>query len=150
MADMPTVGIELDIQVASRLRGIPSAAAFRKWVKAALDRPAALTLRVVNAAEGRSLNSAFRGKDYAANVLTFIYHEKRAPRWMGDIVLCAPIVQAEAKAQGKPVLDHYAHLTVHGVLHLAGMDHETAREAAKMEKREREILAGFGIADPYQ
>jgi probable rRNA maturation factor len=147
---MPAGGIELDIQIASRLRGIPVAAAFRKWVNAALDRPATLTLRVVNAAEGRSLNSAFRGKDYATNVLTFVYHEKRAPRLMGDIVLCAPIVHAEAKAQRKPLADHYAHLTVHGVLHLAGMDHEAAREAAKMERREREVLAAFGIADPYQ
>lgn len=146
---MTSGAAELDIQIVSRLRGIPPAAAFRRWVNAALDRPATLTLRVVNAAEGRGLNSAFRGKDYPTNVLTFVYHEKRAPRLMGDIVLCAPIVAAEAKAQGKTLADHYAHLTVHGVLHLAGHDHETAREAARMEALERRLLAGFGIADPY-
>jgi probable rRNA maturation factor len=150
MADVAPSSVELDIQIASRIAGIPSAAAFRKWISAALDRPATLTLRVVNAAEGRSLNSAFRGKDYATNVLTFVYHEKRAPRLMGDVVLCAPIVAAEAKAQGKSLVSHYAHLTVHGVLHLAGMDHENERDAVKMEKREREILDRFGIADPYQ
>ncbi|MBL8517462.1 MAG: rRNA maturation RNase YbeY [Betaproteobacteria bacterium] len=147
---MPSGSLELDIQIASRLRGIPPAASFKKWIYAALERPATLTLRVVNAAEGRSLNSAFRGKDYATNVLTFVYHEKRSPRLLGDIVLCAPIVAAEAKVQGKTLADHYAHLAIHGVLHLAGHDHETAREAQRMEALERKLLAGFGIADPYQ
>jgi probable rRNA maturation factor len=146
---MVATSVELDIQIASRLRGIPSAAQFRRWVNAVLDRPATIALRVVNAAEGRSLNSEFRGKDYATNVLTFVYHEKRAARLMGDIVLCAPIVAAEAKAQGKIRADHYAHLTIHGVLHLAGHDHETEREARRMEALEQRLLAGFGITDPY-
>ena len=146
---MATARIELDIQVVSRLRGIPTSASFRKWIAAALDRPATVTLRVVNAAEGRSLNSAFRGKDYATNVLTFVYHERRAARLMGDVVLCAPIIAAEARIQGKALREHYAHLTIHGILHLAGMDHESERDAAKMEARERALLAGFGIADPY-
>jgi len=147
---MPSADLSLDIQIVTRLKGVPTAAAFRRWITAALGKPATLTLRVVNAAEGRSLNSAFRGKDYATNVLTFIYHEPRASRLSGDVVLCAPIVAAEARLQGKSLADHYAHLTVHGVLHLAGMDHETPRDAARMEKRECDILAGFGIADPYQ
>ena len=146
---MAGAGMELDVQMVSRLRGIPSAASFRKWASAALDRPATVALRVVNAAEGRSLNSAFRGKDYATNVLTLVYHERRAPRLMGDVVLCAPIIAAEARMQGKALRDHYAHLTIHGLLHLAGMDHESERDAAKMEARERTLLAGFGIADPY-
>ncbi len=144
-----TAGIDLDIQIVSRLRGIPSRAAFRKWAVSALDRPATVALRVVNAAEGRSLNSAFRGKDYATNVLTFVYHERRAERLSGDIVLCAPIIAAEARLQGKALPDHYAHLTLHGILHLAGMDHGNERDAAKMEARERTLLAGLGIADPY-
>lgn len=137
------------IQRMSRLPGIPADAAFRAWVRAALDHPAEVTLRVVNAAEGRNLNSAFRGKDYATNVLTFVYHEPRAERWMGDLVLCAPVVAREAREQGKALRDHYAHLTIHGALHLAGMDHEKTREAKAMEAREVELLAGFGIADPY-
>lgn len=142
-------GIELDIQIMSRLRGIPSKAAFRKWAESALDRPSTVTLRVVNAAEGRGLNSAFRGKDYATNVLTFVYHERRAERLSGDVVLCAPIIAAEARVQGKALRDHYAHLTIHGILHLTGMDHESERDAGRMEARERTLLAGFGIADPY-
>lgn len=141
--------LDIDIQIESRITGIPKPAQFRRWLAAALDRPATLTLRVVNAAEGRSLNSAFRGKDYATNVLTFIYHEKRAARLMGDIVLCAPVVAAEAKKQGKPLAHHWAHLTVHGALHLAGMDHENERDAARMEGREKRILAGLGVPDPY-
>jgi probable rRNA maturation factor len=146
---MSAPDLQLDIQLVSRLKGIPGAAAFKRWIAATLDKPATLTLRVVNAAEGRGLNSVFRGKDYATNVLTFVYHEPRAPRLSGDIVLCAPIVAAEAKAHGKALAHHYAHLTVHGVLHLAGMDHEEPRAAARMEKRERAILAEFGIQDPY-
>ncbi|MBL8514426.1 MAG: rRNA maturation RNase YbeY [Betaproteobacteria bacterium] len=139
----------VDVQIASRLHGIPTAAQFKCWSAAALDQPSTLTLRVVNAAEGRNLNSAFRGKDYATNVLTFVYHEPGAPMLMGDLVLCAPVVAREAREQGKRLADHYAHLTIHGALHLAGMDHEKSREAKKMEAREVELLAKFGIANPY-
>lgn len=150
---MATGSFELDIQIASRLPGIPKPAAFRRWAAVALaeagSKPATVTLRIVNAVEGRGLNSAFRGKDYATNVLTFVYHEPRAPRLMGDVVLCAPVVAAEARAQGKTLGDHYAHLTVHGLLHLAGYDHEAPRDAARMEALETRLLAQLGIADPY-
>ena len=139
----------IDIQIASRIKGIPDERAFKRWLLAALPRPAELTLRVVNAAEGRGLNCKFRGKDYATNVLTFIYHEKKSPLLMGDIVLCAPIVAFEARAQGKLLEAHYAHLAVHGVLHLAGMDHEDESSAMAMEKREIAIVKALGYANPY-
>jgi probable rRNA maturation factor len=140
---------QVDIQIASRLTGIPTPAQFRRWICAALEQPATLTLRVVNAAEGRNLNSAFRGKDYATNVLTFVYHEPGSPMLMGDLVLCAPVVAREAREQGKHLIDHYAHLTIHGALHLSGMDHEKPRDAKKMEAREVELLAQLGVANPY-
>ena len=141
--------ISLDIQRVSLLPNIPDARAFRQWIAAALDRDAELALRIVNAAEGRNLNSAFRGKDYATNVLTFVYHEGKAKTLLGDIILCAPIVAREAREQGKPLVAHYAHLTVHGALHLAGFDHEAEKEATIMEAREVKILAALGYPNPY-
>ena len=146
---MATIAHTIDVQIVSRLKGIPNARTFKKWLLAALPKPATLTLRVVNAAEGRNLNSAFRGKDYATNVLTFVYHEKKSAQLVGDIVLCAPIVAIEARAQGKTLAAHYAHLTVHGALHLAGMDHEKSRAAQAMEKKEILILAAMGYQNPY-
>lgn len=138
------------VQCVSRLAGIPSERMLRKWARAALDGIGAeLTLRVVNAAEGRNLNSAFRGKDYATNVLTFVYHAPKAKTLEGDIVLCAPVVAREAREQEKSLAAHYAHLTVHGVLHLAGFDHETEREAKKMESREARIVMALGFPHPY-
>ena len=146
---MATIAHTIDVQIVSRLKGIPNARTFKKWLLAALPKPATLTLRVVNAAEGRNLNSAFRGKDYATNVLTFVYHEHNSAQLAGDIVLCAPIVAIEARAQGKTLAAHYAHLTVHGALHLAGMDHEKTRAAQAMEKKEILILAAMGYQNPY-
>ena len=137
------------VQRASRLPGIPSDRLFRKWLNAALPKSAELSLRVVNAAEGRKLNAGFRGKDYATNVLTFIYHEPKAEKLEGDIVLCAQVVTREAREQGKTLEAHYAHLTVHGALHLAGMDHESARGAKVMEASEIAILEKLGYANPY-
>jgi probable rRNA maturation factor len=137
------------IQRASRLAGIPSDRLFRKWLNAALPKPAELSLRIVNAAEGRNLNSAFRGKDYATNVLTFVYHEPKSPVLLGDIVLCAQVVAREAREQEKTLEAHYAHMTVHGALHLAGMDHEKEREAKVMESREIAILRALGYENPY-
>ena len=152
----------LDVAVGYALprTGIPSAASFRKWVAAALDgriREADLAIRIVDAKEGRALNRHYRGKDYATNVLSFpaeMAEGVKLPKGvrmplLGDLVVCAPVVAREAKEQGKPLNAHYAHLTVHGVLHLLGWNHEDPQEADCMEKLEREILAGLGIDDPY-
>ena len=151
---MPTATTsKITIQRISQLANIPTNRALRKWILAALDtlkKPAELTLRIVNAAEARELNLSFRGKDYATNVLTFVYSEPYAKTLEGDIVLCAQVVNREAREQGKPLSAHYAHLTVHGVLHLAGFDHEIAKEAEVMEAREAEIVMGFGFLHPYE
>ena len=144
-----SAGPAIDVQIVSRLRGIPAGRQFRRWLVAALPAAAQLTLRVVNGAEGRRLNHAFRGKDYATNVLTFVYHEANARTLLGDVVLCAPVVAREAREQGKPLEAQYAHLAVHGALHLAGMDHESARDAKIMEAREIGILGKLGYANPY-
>ena len=137
------------IQRASRVPGIPPDRLFRKWLAAVLPTPAELSLRIVNAAEGRKLNSAYRGEDHATNVLTFIYHQPGSKPLEGDIVLCAQVVAREAREQGKPREAHYAHLTVHGALHLAGMDHEKPRDAKAMEAREIAILEKLGYVNPY-
>jgi probable rRNA maturation factor len=108
-----------------------------------------VTIRYVAAAEGRRLNREFRGKDYATNVLTFAYGREPGGALAGDIVICAPVVAREAREQGKEVAAHHAHMLVHGLLHLQGLDHERARDARRMERREREILARLGFGDPY-
>ncbi|CAD5369092.1 putative metal-dependent hydrolase [Rubrivivax sp. A210] len=118
-----------------------------RWVRAALAVPGQITVRIVDADEGRELNRGYRGRDYATNVLTFDY--EHAPVVVADLVLCAPVVEAEAAAQGLALADHYAHLLVHGALHAQGLDHEDEAEAAEMEARESAILATLGIADPY-
>lgn len=138
----------LDVQRASRAAGVPADAQLRRWAHEALSRPAAVTLRVVGAREGRALNLRYRERDYATNVLTFVY-EPLADALCGDLVLCAPVISREAREQGKPVEAHYAHLVVHGLLHLQGHDHETAAEARRMEARERAILGRMGYPDPY-
>ncbi len=135
------------VQRASRASHIPRDAALRKWARAALARDAAVTVRYVAEAEGRRLNREFRGKDCATNVLTFIYAAKPLA---GDIVICAPVVAREAKAQGKDLAAHHAHLLVHGLLHLQGLDHVREREAEAMERRERRILEKLGFPDPYR
>ena len=119
-----------------------------RWVRAALDAPAQITVRVVGADEGRALNRDYRGKDCATNVLTFDY--EREPLVVADLVLCAPVVEREAAALGLPLAAHYAHLLVHGTLHAQGLEHEIDAEAAAMEARETEILRGLGFADPYR
>jgi probable rRNA maturation factor len=136
----------LEIQRASRAAHIPSDRQLRAWARAALARAATVTLRFVAEAEGRRLNREYRGRDYATNVLTFVYGARPLA---GDVVLCAPVVAREAAQQGKSVRDHYAHLVVHGLLHLQGMDHENGAEARAMERKERRLLAALGIADPY-
>ena len=125
----------------------------RRWVQAALFAPAELTIRFVDAEEGRNLNREYRGKDYATNVLTFSYNEGEdvdpdAPT-QADIILCTDVLEKEAAEQKKTVEQHTAHLIVHGVLHAQGYDHMDDEEAAEMEGIETEILAGLGVADPY-
>ena len=118
-----------------------------RWVRVALDAPAEITVRIVDEAEGRALNRDFRGQDHATNVLTFDY--QRAPVVQADLVLCAPVVAREARAQRKSLEAHYAHLLVHGSLHAQGWDHLRAAEARRMEARERELLQALGFPDPY-
>jgi probable rRNA maturation factor len=136
----------LTIQRASRAAHIPSDRLLRRWAAAALAGPAAVTLRLVGRAEGQRLNREFRGKDHATNVLSFPY--KRSPL-VGDVVICVPGAASEARRQGKQIAAHYAHLLVHGLLHLQGLDHESGADAERMERRERAILAALGFDDPY-
>ena len=142
---MPQLAIS--IQIASQLANISTNAQFKKWAKAALRVDTEVAIRLVDEAEGRALNLAYRGKDYATNVLTFPLIE--TPHLMGDIVICAPIVAKEASEQHKTLEAHFAHLTVHGMLHLCGFDHETEAQAELMEAIEIQILAKLGYANPY-
>jgi len=120
----------------------------RRWLRVSCDQPAEVAVRFVDGEEGRTLNQAYRQKDYATNVLSFSY--ETVPRVVGDMVICLPVVLDEANAQKKSAEAHFAHLIVHGMLHLQGYDHETgAADAARMEAKEREILACLGYPDPY-
>jgi probable rRNA maturation factor len=148
--------VQLDVSVSYGLprAGIPAPTSFRKWAAAAANgriRRADLAIRIVDTKEARSLNRHYRGKDYATNVLSFPAELPEGVNLplLGDLVICAPVVAREAAEQGKPLAAHYAHLTVHGVLHLLGLDHEDEREAEAMERFEREILADLGLPDPY-
>lgn len=134
----------LSVQYASADENVPKRPLFRKWVRRALEGPAQITIRIVDEEEGRRLNGEFRGRDYATNVLTFVYE-----KGIGDIVICAPVIEREALEQNKPVESHYAHMTVHGILHLQGYDHEEVKEAAAMESLEKAVMAKLGYPDPY-
>lgn len=135
------------LQNPSRSRLVPTRRTLRRWAIEALRHPARITVRVVGTAEGKKLN-AYRGRDYATNVLSFCYG--KVDRFLeGDLVICAPVVAQEARAQKKSVTAHFAHLVVHGLLHIQGMDHETEAEAERMERREKRILKRLGYADPY-
>ena len=138
--------LKLSIQRATK-RETPSRSQFLRWANSALSVDTEVTIRIVNANEGRALNAAYRGKDYATNVLTFPITEE--PHLMGDVILCAPVVEKEAREQGKDLMAHYAHMTVHGILHLHGYDHETEAQAELMEALEVQILAKLGYANPY-
>ena len=144
-ARSPRLG--LTVQYAVAAAGLPPAASLRRWAKAAQQRACEVTVRFAGAREGQTLNSLYRGKDYATNVLAFVYDAKSPVT--GDIVLCAPVLRQEAKAQGKPLADHCAHLVVHGMLHLQGYEHDTVRAARAMEAREKAILGRLGVPDPY-
>jgi len=152
------VGFDVAVNYAIPRIGVPAAVSFRRWAAAALSTrtaPVHLAIRLVDADEGRALNQTYRGRDYPTNVLSF--PAERPPGLpvvepfplLGDLVLCAPVIAREAREQHKPLRAHYAHLTIHGVLHLIGWDHQNDAEAEAMEQREREILATLGIADPY-
>lgn len=118
-----------------------------RWIRAALELPGEIAVRIVDAEEGRQLNHEFRGKDYATNVLTFDYSHE--PVVGADLVICAEVVEREAREMGIALLDHYAHMLVHGTLHAQGYDHEEDDEAACMEARESELMQALGFADPY-
>jgi probable rRNA maturation factor len=119
-----------------------------RWIRAALEAPGEITVRIVDEPEGRALNRDFRGRDYATNVLTFDY--QRAPVVAADLVLCAPVVAREARQARRPIEAHYAHLLVHGTLHAQGWDHERAADAKRMQAREQAVLAALGYPDPYR
>lgn len=144
---MTKPALTLSVQYASNADGLPDRPRLRRWVRAALLDDATVTVRFVDAIEGRALHAEYRNRDYATNVLTFVYDDE-SPR-AGDIVLCAPVVRKEADEQGKSLVAHYAHLVVHGMLHLQGYDHERPADAARMEAREVAILADLGVTNPY-
>ena len=148
--------IQFDVSVSYGLprAGLPASVSFRRWAAAAAEgriRKADLAIRIVDSKEGRALNRHYRGKDYATNVLSFPAELPEGVKLplLGDLVICAPVVAKEAREQGKALAAHYAHLTIHGVLHLLGLNHEDEREAEAMELIERDILAGLGFPDPY-
>lgn len=160
-------GFSLAVQYASVARNLPTRAQFRRWIKAALhpqgvrrrvpgsfaatlplQRDANITMRIVDEPEGRELNRNYRGKDYATNVLTFVYDDDK--HLSGDVVICAPVVEREAAEQHKVLLAHYAHLTLHAALHLQGFEHENDADAAEMEALEIALMLKLRYPDPYR
>lgn len=137
----------LTVQYVTDKMGIPNRRLFRKWVRASLSKPAEVVIRIVDEQEGKALNHDFRGKDFATNVLTFVYDDDIP--LLGDIVLCAPVIYNEAQQQGRDLIAHYAHLIIHGVLHLQGYDHIYDKDAVVMESLETEIITRLGYPDPY-
>jgi probable rRNA maturation factor len=147
MAGKPELSLSLQFADASHRAHLPRHRV-QRWMRAALEAPAQITVRIVDADEGRALNRDYRAKDYATNVLTFDYEHE--PVVVADLVLCAPVVEREATEQGRSLEAHYAHLLVHGTLHAQGYDHEAEDEAAAMEARESELMLALGFADPYR
>ena len=141
--------LSLAVQYVSTAQPLPTRVQIRRWILAALEHSADITVRIVDAEEAQVLNHDYRHKDYATNVLTFEYGETAPGIRGGDIVICAPVVEKEAAEQRKNLIDHYAHLTIHGALHLQGFDHEIEADAVIMEAREAAILNRFRIANPY-
>ncbi|MBY4945976.1 rRNA maturation RNase YbeY [Cupriavidus respiraculi] len=145
--------LELDVQYGDGIKagkGLPARGRIETWLRSALFADAELTVRFVGEEEGRTLNRSYRGKDYPTNVLTFAYAEQEDDPVAADIVLCCPVVEREAREQGKPLEAHYAHLIVHGALHAQGYEHEDDAEAEEMEAIETETLQALGYADPYR
>ena len=141
-----TQSLRLTIQGEAAFPALPARSTLRRWARLAVGQSAVIVLRFVGTREGRKLNREFRGQDHATNVLTFDYMEKPV---RADIVICVPVVRAEARAQEKTFRNHLAHLVIHGLLHAQGHDHVSHGEAEKMEARERKLLARLHIADPY-
>jgi len=161
MANDPQSVLDLEVQyaiheagLASR-QGVPTQHEFHGWVAAALpagNHSVEMVIRVVDEQESRQLNSRYRGKDKPTNVLSFPFSAPAGvdSNHLGDLVICAPVIKREAGEQQKKEIDHWAHMVVHGVLHLRGLDHQTEEQAREMEELEKQILAGLGIKDPYQ
>lgn len=147
------MNIDIAVQFATRKPVVPRAGEIRTWVKAALGdhAHAQLTVRIVDEQEGRVLNERWRGKADATNVLSFPCTglDQIAPELLGDIVICAPVVAREAEEQDKCIAAHWAHMVIHGTLHLLGHDHQKPSQARRMEQLEAELLMKFGFADPY-
>lgn len=145
--NLPRRKLTLSVQYAVKPCDAPSRAQIRSWAFAALEGDAEATVRLVDGEEGRELNRDYRNRDYATNVLTFVYEQQ--PVCQGDLILCAPVVSREAAEQRRSVEAHYAHLVVHGMLHLQGYDHENDADAQSMEAVESHIMKKLGYTDPY-
>lgn len=151
---MSEPSVVLEVQYASDAAPLPGRDDFERWVKAALEgagKVVELVIRLVDEPEGQELNLRYRGMDRPTNVLSFPFEAppEVESRHLGDLVICAPVVAREAQEQGKALNDHWAHLVIHGILHLRGYDHQTEEEAQQMESREKTILQGLDIDDPY-
>ncbi len=140
--------IRITVQSATTARNVPPPYRIRQWARVALQGAANVTIRLVGNQEGRTLNRHYRNKDYATNVLTFVFRE-HAPL-EGDIAICAPVITREARAQRKTVAAHYAHMLIHGLLHLQGYDHMNDNDATVMERLETKLLKRLGYPDPYR
>lgn len=140
--------LSLTVQYASHADRLPTRAQLRRWVRIALKRDAAMTVRIVDEEEGRMLNRQYRNKDYATNVLTFVYDD--ADVLFGDVVICAPVAEREAAAQHIEWLAHYAHLVIHAALHMQGYEHESDTDAEQMEALETALMLKLRYHDPYQ
>lgn len=154
MTSEAAAGLDLEVQYIVDATDIPARDAFYAWTLAAVNEarlPVEIVIRVVDEAESRQLNNQYRQKDRSTNVLSFPFEVPQGvdSRQLGDLVICAPVVKREAREQKKEEIDHWAHMVVHGVLHLQGYDHQTDEQAEEMEMLEKKILEGFGIQDPY-
>ncbi|MDE1891298.1 MAG: rRNA maturation RNase YbeY [Betaproteobacteria bacterium] len=147
---MTQYSLTLHFQSASRTTEQPTRSQFQRWARKALLNSCDITLRLVDRREGTKLNTLYRHKNYPTNVLTFELGKSHDGKIIGDIVICCPVVKEEAKQQKKKLHDHYAHLLVHGVLHLQGFDHQNNKQAKEMETLEINILNSLHIPDPYQ
>ncbi|MDX8379330.1 MAG: rRNA maturation RNase YbeY [Gallionella sp.] len=152
--------LSLTVQYVSHASPLPTRVQFRRWVRVAVQRDVTVTLRIVDEEEGHALNKAYRGRDDATNVLTFVYDDEAMPSGaekadsclpalLGDVVICAPVVAREAAIQHKDLWAHYAHLTIHAMLHLQGYDHENDPDAEQMEALETRLMVRLRYLDPY-